>query len=42
MSTLTLYDSWQVGNWVNYFPKELDEEWTEWEEGEKIKLMNKF
>jgi len=25
----------KVGNWVNYFPEELDEEWTEWEEKRK-------
>merc|ERR1711971_754443 len=32
----------KVGNWVSYFPKDLDEEWTEWEEKEKIKLMENF
>ena len=37
--SLIFCDSWQVGNWVSYFPKDLDEEWTEWEEKEKIKLM---
>jgi len=32
----------KVGNWVNFFPEELDQEWTNWEEEEKRKSMEKF
>jgi len=27
----------KVGNWVNYFPQDLDKEWTDWEDEEKRK-----
>jgi len=32
----------KVGNWVNYFPEDLDKEWTQWEEEEKRKSVGKF
>ena len=43
-SSCTVYNtseySRQVGGWVTYLPKELDEEWTKWEEEEvKRKLL---
>ena len=32
---------WQVGNWVDYFSQDLDEEWTDWEDEEKRKSSGK-
>jgi len=33
----------KVGNWVNYFPEDLDKEWTDWESDEKKrKSLQKF